>query len=126
MPKAFGGAWTGRVLGVGSDSHGGFARTKKCMNFCDMYYFPKQAVHTYTKFNGPENAKCLSHEYCRRGEFFYVKWLAENNLAYVFTQSDLDEYVESQAWIDFILQCDAGSEELNRALQIRVMAPRLG
>ena len=125
-PRTLGGIWTGEHLGVGANAYGGFARTKLCKEWCDRVGFPKQAVHAFVKYNGQDNAANLSNEYCRRGEFFYVKFLMENDLAYRFTQADVDEYEESAVWLEFICNCDTPSTELERALVIRTWSPRVG
>lgn len=123
--RTLGGKWCGKHLGVGSNSYGGFARTEVVKTWCENYAFPKQAVFTYAAYDGQENCAELAREYCRRGEYFFVTYIAAGDPLYTFCQADVDAYTEALPWLDFICELELGSVLSDRALSVSALAPRL-
>ena len=66
----------------------------------------------------------VAEEICKRGAYFFKKWLgSEGN--HVYTEADVQDYPGSAAWQDFIM-ATAEPSLFERALAMERLAPRLG
>ena len=105
----------------------GFPKGAKVIAWCGKYKYPKQAVHTFTKYdNSAENCAQLSREYCRRGEHFYLIYVASLDADHQFTQAEIDAYPPNLEWINWLLSIDPECISRRRAREIDMLAPRLG
>ena len=92
--------------------------------WCKQYQFPAQRVFHFLKYGVSESAE-LSREFCRRGEFFYTRYLASGDPLYKFSQADVDAYQESEAWLDFVCSLSIEANAFEKAMEIRRLSPRL-
>ena len=123
--RVMGGRWTMKNRGVVANSVGGFARSE-VLPWCDLYNFPKQCSHAFMRFGGREVATKLTHEYCRRGNFFYKFYVDALGDEYEYTSDIINSYVESEEWLDFVCGLDIHSHAFGAAALIRTVAPVIG
>ena len=121
-----GGLWTERHKGKANDCAACLARAWT-HNFCERYGFQKKYSFMYSAYPpGKDKAVALARAWVHKGNYFYQRWedASEGDLSYSFTQDDLDMYVESQDFLDFVHGLDIEDPAFDRVLQVRRWVPR--
>ena len=70
-----------------------------------------------------EEAIALSGEWCRIHQHFYVIWSRHNDLAYRYTEGELDSYIEPPDWAATLGEMAVGSNSRRRSLHLRLIRP---
>jgi hypothetical protein len=100
--RILGGKWTAEHAGVIADAVAGYVRGGAPKAWCNRYAFPKQAAFYIVKYKSQAACTAMAREYCRRGQHFYAIYVEFNDPAFLYSEAQLNSYVESKAWIDFV------------------------
>lgn len=68
-------------------------------------------------------ASILSLEWANKHQYFYDVWSAQEDPMYVYTQKDLDEYVQTEDYCDFYLGLEGEGPVMDRASTLFWLVP---
>jgi hypothetical protein len=120
--KILGGKWTKTFIGVAADSVVCIGRSH-VRPWCNLFGWPKTRTFTFKTY-GELEAVGLAREYARRAHHFFTLYLSSPDVKnWMYSASDLDSYVEGEAFLDFALSIPMESPAFDRVIELRRMLP---
>ena len=106
-----GGPSAKKRCGVAANAVAGYARHGVPRQWAKVYRYPRQREYSFRKY-GKENAHQLAREYCRRANYFYMKFFKKTVEDFEYTFDDITEYTETQEFVAFVDALDQPSDLL--------------
>ena len=122
--RALAGRWTVLHHGVVSDGVQSFPRGALVRKWADHYGFPPTFSCRYSIY-GIANSHILCAAFCRRGDYFFRIWYADDDEDFSFTYSDaeLASYQLTLPWVEFMTAMDIEDPSYIRGLQVNALLP---
>jgi hypothetical protein len=118
-----GGAWTLAHRGEVYDSFAAQARAGDARYFCRTYGLNVVVTFSVARY-GDLSASLLAHEWCRRLEYFFGLWMAQDDWLYRFTDADVSSYHPKDEFVDFFLGLPLDSPTMARASEVNNIRPK--
>ena len=90
--------------------------------WCDCYSWQTKYQFHFSVY-GYDDSVALARELCRRGDFFFELWLAQDSDTFLYADHHFTDYTEQLPWLEFIASKDAASVSFIRGLDIRRTIP---
>ena len=117
-----GGNWLTSHKGKVGDQAIAYARGGNPVKFCNYYGYPSRRGYALRLY-GARGAHELAREFCRRGQFYYNIMFNSEDEDFEFTPEQIDSYVDSREFLDFMCALDLDGPCYDAGLEIRTFKP---
>ena len=92
-------------------------------SWCQTYEMPQSASFSVNRMGSREVAHALAVEWCKRNQWFFNLWKAEETAGFKYTDDDYSSYKASAAWVAFKDNLNEPSDAFVRACRIDAVRP---
>ena len=122
--KVLGGKWTHEHHGVGVYRVGCFRRAHT-QDFITTFGLQMSYTFALPRYDSEKNCRMLAQRWLEKLTFFYLVWRSHDSPIREFTKEEIDEFVESQRWLDWACDVDMEFVTFSEISELRNFVPQL-
>ena len=122
--RVLGGEWSLKRSGKTTTDVGCYAKDKSTKNWCDVVAWPSARSFAVGKFGGVQNARMLSEEVRRKGDYFINAWVDPGSPLQFSFDDCKQGYRTTDEYYDWMDSLALNSWGCKAAFEIRDMCPR--